>query len=177
MSTETKCRKVRKLGRTRSSGPGSVQSDLYIIRIGIQSVLGGISVYLPMCIGEVKTKFLIDTGSEVTIMPQKLFERIPENVRPKMVKTACNVTLEVADKGLVQVAGVADISFFAGSQMYTWHVLIAPIEEEGLLSIDFLFAHNFELSMKGLLLNGQKVTTETEGVGLDSVRVSVKDDV
>ena len=58
MSTETNCRKVGKLGRTRSSSLGSVQSDLYIIRIGRQSVLEGISVYLPMCICEVKTKFL-----------------------------------------------------------------------------------------------------------------------
>ena len=85
-------------------------------------------MYLPMCICEVKTKFLIDTGAKVTIMSQKLFERIPENVRPSMVKTECNVKLEVADKGLVQVVGVADISFCAGSHMYTWHVLIAPIE-------------------------------------------------
>ena len=99
-------------------------------------------MYLPMCIGEVKTKFLIDNGAEVTIMSQKLFERIPENVRPKMVKTECNVKLEVTDKGLVQVAGVADISFCAGRQTYMWHVLIAPIEEEGLLGMDFLFAHN-----------------------------------
>ena len=142
MSTEAKCRKVGKLGRTGSSGPGSVQSDLYIIRISRQSVLGGISVYLPMCIGDLKTKFLIDTGAEVAIMSQKLFERIPENVRPNMVKTEFNVKLEVADKGLVQVAGVADISFCAGSHMYTWHVLIAPIEEDSLLGMDFLFAHN-----------------------------------
>ena len=40
------------------------------------------------------------------------------------------------------MARVANISFFAGSQMYTWHVLIAPIEEEVLLGIDFLFTHN-----------------------------------
>ena len=99
-------------------------------------------MYLPMCIGEVKTKFLIDTEAEVTIMSQIVFETIPENMRPKMVKTECNVTLEVANKGLVQVAGVADISFCTGSQMYTWHVLIAPIEEEGLLGMDFLFTHN-----------------------------------
>ena len=71
----------------------------------------------------------------------------------------------MADKGLVQVPGVADITFFTGSQMYTWHVLIAPIEEEGLLGMDFLFAHKLQLSMKGLLLNGQQVTTETEGFG------------
>ena len=61
--------------------------------------------------------------------------------------------------------------------MYTWHVLTAPIEEEGLLGMDALFTNKFELSMKGLLLNGQKVTTETGGVGLDSVRVSMEDDI
>ena len=60
----------------------------------------------------------------------------------------------MADKGLVQVARVADISFCEGGHMYTWHVLIATIEEEGLLGMDFIFAHKFELSMKGLLLNG-----------------------
>ena len=59
-----------------------------------------------------------------------------------MVKTECNVKLEVADKGLVQVAGVVDISFCSGSLMYTWHVLIAPIEEEGLLGMNFLLVHN-----------------------------------
>ena len=64
---------------------------------------------------------------------------IPENVKPNMVKSECNVKLEVADKGLVQVTEVADISFCAGSQMYTCHVLIAPIEEEGLLGMDFIF--------------------------------------
>ena len=26
--------------------------------------------------------------------------------------------------------------------MYTWHVLIAPIEEDGLFGMDFLFTHN-----------------------------------
>ena len=122
-------------------------------------------MYLTMCICEVKTKSLTDTEAEVTNMSQKLFERIPENVRPNMVKTKCNVTLEVADTGLVQVARVADISFCAGSHMYTWHVLIALIEEEGLLGMDFLFPHKFELSMIRFLLNGQNVTTETEGVG------------
>ena len=45
-------------------------------------MLGGISLYLPICIYEVKTRFLIETGAEVAIMSQKLFERIRENVKP-----------------------------------------------------------------------------------------------
>ena len=108
-------------------------------------------MYLPMCIYEVKTKFLNDTGAEVTIMSQKLFERIPENLRPNIVKTECNVKLEVPDKGLVQVIGVADISFCAGSHMYTWHVLIAPIE--GLLGMDlFPLSHSHFLVPQNLVI-------------------------
>ena len=67
-----------------------------------------------------------------------------------MVKTECNVKLEVAHKGF-QVAGVANISFCAGSHMYTWHVFIAPTEEEGLFGMDFLFAHNGRQSVQGSL--------------------------
>ena len=41
----------------------------------------------------------------------RLFERIPEEVRPKIVDTGCKMKLEVADKGLVDVIGAADIKF------------------------------------------------------------------
>ena len=121
-----------------------------------------------------KTKFLIDPGAEVTIMSQKLFERIPENMRPKVIKTECNVKLEVVDKGLVKVVRVADILFLAGSQMYASLVWIAPIEEEGLLGMDILLATKiFELSMKGLLLNRQKLRLL---LWTCNVRVLVEDD-
>ena len=133
-------------------------------------------MYLPVCICETKTRFLINTGAEVTIMSQRLFERIPEEIRPKIVDTGCKMKLEVADKGLVDLIGAADIKFETGHQRYIWHVLIAPIEEDGLLEMDFLFAQNFELSIRGLKLNGEEVTTEVEGISLDNVRVSVRED-
>ena len=84
--------------------------------------------------------------------------------------------LEVADKGLVDVIGAADIKFETGHQRYIRHVLIAPIEVDCLQGMDFLFAQNFELSIRGLKLNGQEVTTEVEGISLDNVRVSVRED-
>ena len=60
----------------------------------------------------------------------------------KLFRLTNSLRDEASDKGLVQVVGVADISFCAGSHMYTWYVLIASIEEEGFLGMDFLFAHN-----------------------------------
>ena len=157
---------------TGSDGQGSDKPDLYIVRIGSRPPVAGVSVYLPLCICETRTRFLVDTGAELTIMSQRLFERIPEEVRPKIVDTGCKMKLEVADKGLVDVIGAADINFETGHQRYIWHVLIAP----GLLGMDFLFAQNFELSIKGLKLNGQQVATGIEGISLDNVRVSVRED-
>ena len=151
-------------------------SDLYIVRVGRQPLVAGVSVYLPLCICETKTRFLVDTGAEVTIMSQRLFERIPEEIRPKFVNTECKIKLEVADKGLVDVTGLTNAKFKTGHQEYTWQVLIAPIEEDGLLGMDFLFAQNFELSIKGLKLNGQQVATDIEGISLNHVRVSVRED-
>ena len=103
-------------------------SDLYIVIVGRQPLVAGVSVYLPVCICETKTRFLIDTGAEVTIMSQRLFERIPEEIRPKIVDTGCKMKLEVADKGLVDVIGAADIKFETGHQSYIWHVLIVKLK-------------------------------------------------
>ena len=161
---------------TGSDGQGSVKPDLYIVRVGRRPPVAGVSVYLPLCICKVRTRFLVDTGAEVIIMSQRFFERIPEEVRPKMVDIGCKMKLEVADKGLVDVIGAADIKFETGHQRYIWHVLISPIEEDGLLGMDFLFAQNFELSTWGLKLNGQPVATDIEGISLDNVRVSVRED-
>ena len=55
-------------------------------------------------------------------------------------------------------------------------MLIAPIEEDRLIVMDFLFAQNFELSTWGLKLNGQPVATDIEGISLDNVKVSVRED-
>ena len=67
--------------------------------------------------------------------------------------------LQVADRGLANVEGI--VTFNTDSCTYRWRVLEAPIEEDGLLWLDFLFAQNFEISWKGLKLKDQRVVTLT----------------
>ena len=69
-----------KLKLTGSNSQGLVMSDLYIIRVGRQPLVAGVSVYLPMCICETKTRFLVETGAEITMISQKLFERTPRKL-------------------------------------------------------------------------------------------------
>ena len=58
---------------TGSDGQGSVKSDLYIVRVGRHPHADGVSVYLPLCILETRTRFLVNTVAEVIIMSQRLF--------------------------------------------------------------------------------------------------------
>ena len=161
---------------TGSDGLDSVHAEMYIVRIGRQCTGSGISVYLPISMCNLETMFLIDTGAEVTIISNKLFETIPDKYRPKLLETMVSMKLEVADRGLVDIKGIADITFNTDSHTYRWRVLVAPIQEDGLLGMDFLFAQNFKLSRKGLKLNGHKVKTITEGLNLEDVAVCVNKD-
>ena len=68
------------------------------------------------------------------------------------------------------------MNFKTGHQVYTWHVLIAPIEEKGVLEMDFPFAKKFEFSIRGLKLNDQEVTTNVGGISLDHIKVFVRED-
>ena len=139
---------IRKLTVIGSDGLDSVHAEMYIVGIGRQCTGSGISVYLPISMCNLETMFLIDTGAEVTIISNKLFETIPDKYRPKLLETVVSMKFEVADRGLVDIKGIADITFNTDSHTYRWRVLVAPIEEDGLLGMDFLFAQNFELSRK-----------------------------
>ena len=95
------CKKLVKLKVTGSDGQGLVKPDLHRVRVGRQTLVSGVSVHLAVYICEAKTRFLIDPGTEITIMSQKLFEKIPEKIRPK-IANECKMKLEVADKGMVE---------------------------------------------------------------------------
>ena len=77
--------------------------------------------------------------------------------------------LEVADRSLVDIEGVVNLTFNSDSHTYRWGVLV--VEEKGLLGNDYLFAQNFELSKKWIKINGQVVKTEIERLYLEKASV------
>ena len=132
------------------------------------------SVYMPIVINDVKTRFLVDTGAEVTILSLHTFKRIPKALRPKLRKPDNKIKLEVADDGVIEAAGWTTILMHSGDKQFEWDVLVAPISDGGLLGMDFLSANSFVFSNEGLRLNGLPVKTEISEALTRARRVTVK---
>jgi len=134
-------------------------------------------MFLPMQISDVKCRFVIDTGSSVTIISSRLFDKVSMYCDLKLRPVNDSLKLEVADKGSLNVEGVATISFKVKSVEFTWEMYVADIQEDGLLGLDFLFENKYVLSAKsGLKLNGRKYACVTETNSLTS-RVKASEDI
>ena len=128
--------------------------------------MNGVAVYMPTELYGVQIKFLIDTGASVTVLSRAMYEQIPRERRPELTTPSTQTRLEVADQSYLSVDGIALISLQAGGMSFEWHVYVAPICDEGLLGMDFLYAHEYLMGLHGLLeLNGRPVKTEVGGGG------------
>ena len=87
--------------------------------------------------------FLIDTGSNVTILGKSFLEKLPSDidlsVRPTKTKML-TVTGEVTP-----FQGKTELELGIGKQKLKHTVLIADIENKGILGMDFLKAYQCDL--------------------------------
>ena len=136
------------------------------------------SILLPVLLGDVNAKFVIDTGACVSIISSGLYYRIPPDSRPELRPVDGSFRLEVADDNLLPVEGLATVEFKVNKDLFTWEVCVAPIREDGLIGLDFLQTHEYMLGAKaGLRLDNRKYDTIIEKVPLRAVRVICREDV
>lgn len=89
-----------------------------------------------MKINGVKGKFLIDTGSAVSILSSNIFRSL-ENA-PTQLGGVLN-TLTAADGGIIKTYGKSLMSFQLGDIDFTQEFIIADIDDlQGILGFDFL---------------------------------------
>lgn len=83
---------------------------------------------------------LVDTGASVTILSEKFIESLPDTITPimKPVKT----TLITATKESTPFSGQSKNSPYIDTETFKHDVLIANIQNDGLLGPDFL-VNNF----------------------------------
>ena len=114
-------------------------------------------MFLPLKIHTKDYKFVIDTGSAVTIISSAVFNEISSYVDYKLCPTDPNFKIEVADKAPLRIEGVVDIHFKVRNTLFHWDMYVAEIQEDGLIGLDFLYEHDYALGAKsGLRLNRKK---------------------
>ena len=118
------------------------------------------SLFVPMGLHNVQTRFLVDTGAVVTVLSSRIYQAKPEASRLLLRQPAESLKLEVANDELLEIDWVADAKFDIDGQYFVHKMYVAPIAE-GRLGMDFLCANDYELGSRyGLKLNGQQIYTE-----------------
>lgn len=120
-------------------------------------------MFLTVTVCDTRAKFVVDTGSAVTILSLDMFNKISLTSNLELVQLNNKVFLEVANKGSLTVEGMVKLTFKVNNSNFEWDVFVANIHEDGILGLDFLFANDYSLSAKyGLKLNGKKCHCITE---------------
>ena len=143
-------------------------------KIRFRTFSHGMSILLPVSVGELNSNFVLDTGACVSIISTGLYYRIPPDSRPEFRAVDRSLKLEVADEGLLTVEGITSLECKLNKDIFCWDVLVAPIREDGFIGLDLLQFHDYVLGEKrGLRLNNRKYTTFNEKVPFRAVRVIV----
>ena len=133
----------------------------------VRSINHGMSILLPVVISNLRTHFVIDTGTCLSILSNELFYIIHPERRHELRPVPVSFKLEVADDNLLHVKGVTHLEFMFKNDIFSWDFCLAPIREDGLIGLNFLQANDYAMGAKsGLRLNNRKYETVVEKVPL-----------
>jgi hypothetical protein len=113
--------------------------------------------------------FTADTGATKTIIADRVYNQIPEEKRPPLKKS---VTLAGAGGTLLKELGKATFNLELGPLILDREVIVAEIEDEGLLGIDIL--QNENDGPADILLS--KGVIKLHGVSIPCIQIGLNDD-
>ena len=130
--------------------PADVERDAYhvvrttkAVTMKVSAVIEGFSV-----------SAVVDSGAEVTVLSDKIYQSIPQAQRPRIHQAAVGLKVAEKDKSM-ETSGVANITVELGGKSYIWPMYIAPISDDLLIGCDFLDDKDITLNTRrGMKLNG-----------------------
>ena len=136
-------------------------------------------VYIKGSINGERVTFTMDTGASHTIISKRVFNRIPDDLRPKLVKTS---SLIGAGGAPINELGKAEFELILGPLELQKDVIVADIEDDALLGFDILGRGNVGpadilLSRNEIVLNGVSIPVFQVGRTEKSRQVTLADDV
>lgn len=109
------------------------------------------SIYLPVNINGITVDALIDTGAQSTVLSVKLAQDL--GLKTQDVAFIKGATSESS----IKAEYCPKITFKIGSLLYKWHCLVAPIEDDFILGLDFLLKYNVNILVSnGMVSIGNK---------------------
>ena len=94
------------------------------------------SWYVPVHLRGRTYHLLCDTGSAATIIPPRLYKRLPSTVKTPLV--APGVRLRSASKDGLSVSGLCCLEMELGNKTFPCRVLVADVDYDGILGSNFL---------------------------------------
>ena len=86
---------------------------------------------------------LVDTGASVTILKREIFEKLPPSSKDKL--EAVSLTLVTATGESMPFIGSLNVDIVVGEHVFSHQILIADIQNDGILGIDFLSSHKIDV--------------------------------
>lgn len=128
-------------------------------------------------VGGVSVKFLLDTGSSVTIIHPHTWEQLPLDIRQSL--RPWDQSIIAAEGSTLQVLGCTEVVVRFGKFHRRHLLLVAPITQPGILGMDFLTLHGGVLDIPGrkLKLDAWEVPLVSENVPATCCRISIAETV
>lgn len=117
--------------------------------------INAVTIYVPIVVCGKSSKAVVDSGAEVTVMSESLYESLPEKTRPSL--QAASQALVVADKkSRLRELGMTVVDIVIADELhFQWPVYVASIADPFLLGCDILDAKDLLVSPRQGLLAGK----------------------
>ena len=93
-------------------------------------------LYLPGFVGGTRVMWLIDTGAARSILSFKIYNSLPASA--KFSLSSANSAIALADGQQAKTHGLGHVVVHLGTKEFEMHVIVAEVEDEGILGMDFL---------------------------------------
>ena len=137
----------------------------------------GTGIHLTACINGCGVNFVVDSGSTITVVSVRVFDKIPNHKKPALEHIKERFVL--ADGGTMNVLGRCVVDLSIGNLYLKHEVVVADVAAEGLLGSDFMMKHNciLDFQRQSMVIDGEKVNIREELGELSICRVKVASDV
>ena len=126
-------------------------------------------LYICIKVFDIETEALLDTGSSVSVLSPKLFDKIPDSKRPLVSPSARSLRMANGDRSLPKGNAKCDMTI-QGLRL-SHKMTIADIEVPVILGYDFLYEHDCSISVKDscLTLGKKYIKCHLEGQNVNTV--------